>query len=970
MCFYIRYFSNLLTNSKRNFPFFLYIHTVSDDNSSIQSSPWQRDHSWKQPSPRKNISKDLSLYYYRPIPIILSQTSRLESKRLRRQPNGKRNPLHYVQYAKRSVQKAHLSKIKEEEIECDKDKGKSCESKENNGKDKDDSDIVDSPSVKIESKLADDDEKMDYKADDESNPKLDDAILADDIKSENGTKGGKVESTINRKRQVLRPSKISNVIEKLIARVSEKPVNVTSTQTGLGIHFSSSSRPNDLFHPHQHVSPRKRILREFEKVSLEDRNSSTQKRSRSKSNASTDFANVSNSKTAAGYSIVVAQQTANIACNNKDENNRVANGSPPRTTNSMDVVEKPLKASRSLMSTSASKNSHPHTSSEPTVSQPVSKPISNYSIISLLGHNNSSNNNDSRNETNTDDRGHSESRGSPRSPMSYNHQILSNSRSPYVPKKKSPTNTANALVNSPTNYRNARSPDINSPSPGLQQQNSHHNRYHPASLSSPTSSFHPYLSSSRASPLSSGTLSPTDLYRHRSYRTAGSPSTMSNSSISGLTHQYASLNGSPTAFAPSNRYSPSTYSSSTKTSPGSDRQSSQSHSLSSAYNVSNLLPQTYDGNSSSNVSDSHRYSPNTKQRSSDWSPARTPASCGRGSPSNYANSNNSLSTTTIPKKTASIRQKYGSLSPNGFACGNSNENVTSSSSSVKSDSHSGKKFSSDPVMDAKHLAKRAKTPEQHKKPTQSQELYDKDLQARYNAEVAAMHHQQSLIASALQQQAANPFYHMYAGGNMHGANMPPSMSAAAAAAYMNPLYYHQHPASEIFRKTHPTAAMDLLHQHKNLVPQWMDPYTASMMHYPPGSAQALAEKATLAAKSQNEAHSMLMSPYNLGRSVPARDQPTAADIEMWNVAEHVKKSSSIISSPSAPPSAFSRRQSQQFSDCEPISLIKDEPSSGKIHIDLSSNCSNCSSFEEKKNSNPILSVMSTHSFSPSFQTFH
>lgn len=36
------------------------------------------------------------------------------------------------------------------------------------------------------------------------------------------------------------------------------------------------------------------------------------------------------------------------------------------------------------------------------------------------------------------------------------------------------------------------------------------------------------MSSSRVSPLSSGTLSPTDVYRHRSYRTAASPSTISN----------------------------------------------------------------------------------------------------------------------------------------------------------------------------------------------------------------------------------------------------------------------------------------------------------------------------------------------------------------------------------------------------------------------------------------------------------
>lgn len=39
--------------------------SVSDDNSSIQSSPWQRDHSWKQTTPQRNLSKPLCFYYRR-----------------------------------------------------------------------------------------------------------------------------------------------------------------------------------------------------------------------------------------------------------------------------------------------------------------------------------------------------------------------------------------------------------------------------------------------------------------------------------------------------------------------------------------------------------------------------------------------------------------------------------------------------------------------------------------------------------------------------------------------------------------------------------------------------------------------------------------------------------------------------------------------------------------------------------------
>ncbi|KAF7284919.1 hypothetical protein GWI33_017399 [Rhynchophorus ferrugineus] len=40
--------------------------SVSDDNSSIQSSPWQRDHSWKQTTPRRNISQEMALLFWRP----------------------------------------------------------------------------------------------------------------------------------------------------------------------------------------------------------------------------------------------------------------------------------------------------------------------------------------------------------------------------------------------------------------------------------------------------------------------------------------------------------------------------------------------------------------------------------------------------------------------------------------------------------------------------------------------------------------------------------------------------------------------------------------------------------------------------------------------------------------------------------------------------------------------------------------
>uniref|UniRef100_A0A6P7GXP5 Uncharacterized protein LOC114343548 n=1 Tax=Diabrotica virgifera virgifera TaxID=50390 RepID=A0A6P7GXP5_DIAVI len=56
--------------------------SVSDDNSSIQSSPWQRDHSWKQANPSKNISKELKFYFWRP-----------KHQRTMRRSNKRRQPL-------------------------------------------------------------------------------------------------------------------------------------------------------------------------------------------------------------------------------------------------------------------------------------------------------------------------------------------------------------------------------------------------------------------------------------------------------------------------------------------------------------------------------------------------------------------------------------------------------------------------------------------------------------------------------------------------------------------------------------------------------------------------------------------------------------------------------------------------------------------------------------------------------------
>ncbi|XP_011290256.2 LOW QUALITY PROTEIN: protein hairless [Musca domestica] len=60
--------------------------SFSDDNSSLQSSPWQRDHGWKQTAPHKNISKEMALFYHKPAYLKLTPKALLLAQRKRRNP--------------------------------------------------------------------------------------------------------------------------------------------------------------------------------------------------------------------------------------------------------------------------------------------------------------------------------------------------------------------------------------------------------------------------------------------------------------------------------------------------------------------------------------------------------------------------------------------------------------------------------------------------------------------------------------------------------------------------------------------------------------------------------------------------------------------------------------------------------------------------------------------------------------------
>nr|CAI5844285.1 unnamed protein product [Callosobruchus analis] len=70
--------------------------SVSDDNSSIQSSPWQRDHSWKQPNPAKGIGQEMALFWWRPRKTGLNRW-RGPASRKRRRPLSRGPPEEHPQ---------------------------------------------------------------------------------------------------------------------------------------------------------------------------------------------------------------------------------------------------------------------------------------------------------------------------------------------------------------------------------------------------------------------------------------------------------------------------------------------------------------------------------------------------------------------------------------------------------------------------------------------------------------------------------------------------------------------------------------------------------------------------------------------------------------------------------------------------------------------------------------------------------
>ncbi|XP_062564299.1 protein hairless [Armigeres subalbatus] len=570
--------------------------SFSDDNSSVQSSPWQRDHCWKQTNPRSNISKEMSLYYHRPS-CVRFRLSRDEWKRLRQK---RRRP--YEPALTNAANVALPYEIIRDRIAADASSA--------------DVDVMDFK-VNGKSPEAGSDE-------DEGKVKLEPNESAMPAK-ENGTKDFKIS---RRRGMIKRRKDLGTIVQQLTVRVANSANSGAPRLPPAGMRtvFSSSHQ--------QHVSPRKRILRELEKVSLED--SSTMKRSRSKPGSN---------------STVITATTATPLASVSSNGNGTSNSTGSSSSNSNSKLSNGVVAPSSVPTT------------------PVSRPISSYSITSLLGHNSTSESNSIRikQETNTTTSQHPYQQHQASSHYQYLGKDVTSPKSPsdphlsqrYYGKKKSPSyGSQNAASPNPTTdygagYSMVRSPNL-SPSPEHQGHSFTRYRQHPYSIHPTVSSPSSYSSVSRCSPSpstndsASSPYSGSAKYRSTYLASGGSPPSSSNPGTANSPQHYSRQ--SPLNFA---------------------RSPPPSHQASYPSNSSFR-------NNGKDPTLSPRASPNVE-------PIRVPATTPTSSCSNPT-------IRTVPKKTAALRQQFGSPSSSPSTTDaarreRSNSNASSTSSEIVRTAH-------------------------------------------------------------------------------------------------------------------------------------------------------------------------------------------------------------------------------------------------------------------------------------------
>ncbi|CAK1550442.1 unnamed protein product [Leptosia nina] len=205
--------------------------SLSDDNSSLHSSPCtsHRDHCFKQPSPRRNLSKELAMYYCRPSTLHSVQI-RAASRLKRRRPH---DPTQHEALPDGTLRKPNGL--------CDpKRNGDIAPSEDKSGKGED---VVDGP---IETKTkSDSDRRTDLDREKYYHMKLKKPYQYHKLRVYKKTK------------PCTKRKELGRIIEKLREKISTYPVLV-------------NAKLANCRQEHMIVSPRKRILREMERVSLED----------------------------------------------------------------------------------------------------------------------------------------------------------------------------------------------------------------------------------------------------------------------------------------------------------------------------------------------------------------------------------------------------------------------------------------------------------------------------------------------------------------------------------------------------------------------------------------------------------------------------------------------------------------------------------------------------------------------------
>lgn len=208
--------------------------SVSDDNSSVQSSPWQRDHCWKQTAPRKNVSKELAMYYCRPSTLTIAAIEAASRSKRRRPYDGSHLDGQVNGVVVKRTQTGLPNGVYDKKKNGDVSSPESAASRSE--------DVVDGVS---KSKLNADDTWADYDREKYYHMKLKKPYQYRKLRVYKKTKSA------------LRRKELTRIVNKLHERLPTLPTPI-------------NAKLANCRQEHMMVSPRKRILRELERVSLED----------------------------------------------------------------------------------------------------------------------------------------------------------------------------------------------------------------------------------------------------------------------------------------------------------------------------------------------------------------------------------------------------------------------------------------------------------------------------------------------------------------------------------------------------------------------------------------------------------------------------------------------------------------------------------------------------------------------------